>query len=270
MGRETFLIEGVWPEGDWPTFTQPVKVDSFSNRLPTPNPTLARVSSFHHTGPRGAFSCSDENKSLALHWAHYRNPDCSKYQVISPRALTLEPISTTLSSRRGSPTFVGIRQTSRHFDASVVLTPALEQAGVEAGLTVFLDDIRHAEIFLSNGSVQFRRTTMGSQGVPANVSPLTRPKPLVEYGKKDEFYADGVRVKFMVTSSEGDAGEFVFSFDGGHGPKELGRVKAIELSVGFTGTFIGVYAVVTKSEALGKSESKVQFTDFDYSEKQSA
>jgi len=267
MGRETYLIEGSWPEGDWPTFTQPVKIDSHSDRLPKSDTDLGKASVFQHSGARGAFSSCEESKSLAVHWVHYRNPDKSKYQVISPRSLSLEPTKVDLSSRTGSPTFVGIRQTNRQFSASVVITPAIEQFGVESGLTVFLDDIRHAEIFLSGGAVQFRRTTMGSKGVPANGPPLTRSKPLVENGRDGEFYAPGVRIKLHVNVSS-DAGEFIFSYDGGNGPKEVGRVSAIELSVGFTGTIIGVYAIAKQDDVLGTSESRVLYSDFEYSEEQ--
>jgi len=267
MGRETYLIEGSWPKGDWPTFTQPVKIDSHSDRLPKPNVDLGRVSAFQHSGARGAFSSSEESKSLALHWVHYRNPDKSKYQVISPRSLSLEPTKVDLSSRTGSPTFVGIRQTSRQFSSSVVITPALEQFGIESGLTVFLDDIRHAEIYLSGGTVQFRRTTMGSRGVPANTDCLSRSEPLVEYGKEGEFYAPGVRIKLLVGVTP-DSGEFIFSYDGGNGPFEMGRVKAIELSVGFCGTIVGVYAIAKQDSVLGNSEGRVLYSDFDYSEEQ--
>jgi len=106
---------------------------------------------------------------------------------------------------------------------------------------------------------------MGSKGVPANVDCLSRSEPLVESGKEGEFYAPGVRIKLIVGVSE-DAGEFVFSYDGGNGPREMGRVKAVELSVGFTGTIVGVYAVATQDDIVGSSESRVLFSDFDYSE----
>jgi xylan 1,4-beta-xylosidase len=236
MGRETYLIEGVWPEGDWPSFTLPVKINSSSDRLP-PSKSLDKAAAFQHEGSLSAFSTEASPSKFSPHWIFVRNPVVANYKITSPTTLTLKSSDVTLSDKKGSPSFVGQRQTAIRFHASVVLQPS-EEKGVEAGFTVFLDAIRHAEIFVKDGKVGYRSTIMGALGVSSDVALLSLKEPKVELEEGSAVLA-GSKVKFLVNTS--DNNEFVYSYDAGEGVKELGRVKAIELSVGFTGEYLNTF-----------------------------
>ena len=104
-------------------------------------------------------------------------------------------------------------------------------------MTVFLDAIRHAEVFLVNGEIGYRSTTMGAKGVTKDVAPLSRSSPLVDDKASTVRYTPNTRVKLIARTGNAKHGgrEFVFGFDGGHGETVLGRVAQVELSVGFTG-----------------------------------
>jgi len=265
MGRETYLIQGDWPRDGWPSLKQPVKIFEHSDKLPPLRPELSRKAIF--AGGRDVskdlFTASGAGSQVfALHWIHVRNPISKNYHISSPSSLMLTPSSSTLDAKVDSPTFVGRRQTSLQFEASVIFDIP-SSSGVEAGFTVFLDAIRHAEIFISDRKIYFRRTTMGCKGVEANVSPLKRAEPLVEVFGGEPMDAGLSKVKLTVKTSRANSiNEFVFSCGSASGGvDEIGRVKALELSVGFTGTIVGMYATGQNEET-----NSVKFADFEYTE----
>ncbi|KZT40038.1 hypothetical protein SISSUDRAFT_1060693 [Sistotremastrum suecicum HHB10207 ss-3] len=250
MGRETYLIPGAWPAGEWPSFQQPVKITTETANLLPPKP-LTKVSAFQHDGSLNEFTSSSNPSKFAPHWVFLRNAAYKNYilSTSSPSSITLVSTPLNLNAAANSPTFVGRRQTAVEFTASVVVkTPPPK---TEAGFTVFLDGIRHAEIFIVDGSVNFRTVEMGVQGVTKDVASLTQNEPVEKLGKAVSVASGAESVKFSVKGTES---EFVFSYDG----QEFGKINAREVSVGFCGTIIGVYAV-------GES-TKADFADFTYTE----
>ncbi len=136
MGRETYLLEGVWPEGDWPSFTQPVRVVSSSDRLPPAKPELDRVAAFQHAGSLDAFSTEANPTKFSPHWIFVRNPVLANYQITSTTSLALTPTEVTLSANwvlRVSLAVVRPPLAPRKRRSS-----AGTEGGVEAGFTVFL------------------------------------------------------------------------------------------------------------------------------------
>ncbi|EJU03837.1 hypothetical protein DACRYDRAFT_105994 [Dacryopinax primogenitus] len=250
MGRETVLIPGTWT-GDWPVWDLPVKSVMDTPNLPPTQP-LAR---------EGAFIAPSLNEfgkpgKFAPHWLFLRNPVYKNYDILSPSELVLTGTAETLSSHVKDTTFVARRQQDLKFTASVTLafTP---QGKEEAGITVFLDPIRHYEVFVEYQGIGCRTTVMGAVGLQSGVANfLKRDKPQVEEFDAIAPIPDG-EVTFKVL---GEEDKFRFFVVQGGEEIEVADGPASEVSGGFCGTLVGVYATGNGDP----STPPAKFTNFKY------
>jgi beta-xylosidase len=139
MGRETFLTPVEWPGGGWPRI-----------ELPRLEFERAQIS---NTGTK-EIPIPDESKRHD--YVYIRTPNLDDYTFSSDnRILKLIPRTTTLSSFMGTTTFVGRRQRLQDCIARVTLNPLQRGSTISAGLTVWKESIRHAEIFYDFSCPQY-------------------------------------------------------------------------------------------------------------------
>ena len=132
MGRETFLTPVEWSEGGWPEFSQPtMQMSRKSTVLDLPD--------------------LDQAQAPVIGLVFLRDYCAESYTISSDcENIRLTASTSDFSSKAGTCTFVGKRQ--RHLDAMVsakLTTIAGTGERLDAGLAVFKDNHRHAEIFYS-------------------------------------------------------------------------------------------------------------------------
>lgn len=135
LGRETFLTPVTWPTDGWPAIDNPTmsfqrKPVAFTSGSDTGLPLLKPL-------PR-------------VDLLYIRDPNSEDYRFSTDKHnLTLIPRSTTLSVETDTTTFVGKRQRSLNCTATVKLhlDQEAKDTSVHAGLALYKEDIRHAEIY---------------------------------------------------------------------------------------------------------------------------
>ena len=213
LGRETFLTPVRWEDG-WP-----VPGDLALEMPVAPGPTEVQQAL-----GREAF----DRPALGPHWVGLRrSPHAVSSLTTRPGWLVLHGGEATLDSPE--PTFVGRRQQHHHcrVEARLEAGPA-----AEAGLTVLLDETAHYDIAVRRDQV-IARARVGSLGTVVGDAP--RP--------------DGPLVLTVETGSHPlgpDTVSLGFLDDGGgaHTLARLdGRYLSTEVTGGFLGRMIGMYAV---------------------------
>jgi len=139
LGRETFLAPVQWEADGWPTIGEGGKVAlSMSGPLPSP-----------HSWPAETERDNFEHSRLGPDWNFLRNPDPGRWSLTErPGWLRLRGSSVSLDEA-ASPAWVGRRQ--EHFN--VCVTTRLEFASESdhecAGMTVWMNERHHYDLFLS-------------------------------------------------------------------------------------------------------------------------
>ncbi|KAM0441271.1 hypothetical protein ACHAPT_000580 [Fusarium lateritium] len=135
LGRESFLAPVEWPEDGWPKITQPTM--KFQARPVKSLEGLPELVSPRNVGN-----------------LYIRTPDLSKYHVPKDDAspLTLYPSLATLSTATGTSTFLGRRQLSLNSFSTATLDISNLEEGVEAGLALYKDHMRHVPISYSSAA----------------------------------------------------------------------------------------------------------------------
>ncbi|KAJ7161505.1 glycosyl hydrolase [Mycena crocata] len=145
MGRETVLTNMTWDKGEWPVFQNVSSVIHGPILPPRPHirgdgPLISSPDSIEFT----------PKSTLPLHFAHWRIPDAKAY-AISPagheNTLRLLPslLNLTGFDANSAPTpqtFVGRRQVHSRFVYSVDMQYTPRAAEEEAGISVFLTQVR--------------------------------------------------------------------------------------------------------------------------------
>jgi beta-xylosidase len=138
LGRETFLTPVSWEAGSWPKITQ----TKLEFELPITEDVL------DHDGREILAAPGVDDLFI-------RTPEMSKYRFDAQNGYRLQPQSSTMSAPYGSTTFVGRRQRSLNCSAVVELSlSSLSLGQICAGLAVYKDSLRHAEIFFNASKQQ--------------------------------------------------------------------------------------------------------------------
>jgi beta-xylosidase len=229
MGRETFLTPVTWPENGWPEIAQPRL--QFERSDVTTN----------YTGFQ---------RSLLLEMVYIRVPVLDDYQISSDVTnISIKANSIDISAFDGSPSFCGRRQTAIECSvvATLLLPPGRTKRSLRAGLTVFKDSFRHAEIFfdIETRNIIFRLVNKADKvGETVKISDIEIGWAITQIG---------FRIRATKRSYE-------FDFRVGGEPwVELAVIDAIEMTArDFTGTVFGVFA--HQNEEV--NEDVVEFVDF--------
>ncbi len=186
-----------------------------------------------------------KNGKLGPEWVHIRNYHPENYTFASGN-LRLKATPVNLNNGKGSPTFAGRRQ--EHIDFTATTSMQLQKAasGDEAGLTVYMFEPSHYDLFV-------KQLADGKQAVVLRyqLNELTHTEKEVILPQE--------KVQLRVKGSNE-----IYSFEyatNGKDFKELGRMNtryiSTETAGGFTGIMLGLYAV------SGSQTSKA-YADFEY------
>ncbi|KAH7399820.1 glycosyl hydrolase [Cadophora sp. MPI-SDFR-AT-0126] len=231
LGRETFLTPVIWPENGWPTISQPkIQFEREHSSRPTPQ-----------------IMC--KTPAERVEDCYLRTPNPKHYEFSSDgNTVSLTASSTDLSARNGTATFLGERQRQPVSTTTVVLRQNMTHAGraLKAGLALFKDDVRHAEIFYdystSNVTLVFTQ-----RGVP--VPMLLGSTPLNQSWHRLAFKIQSTTERYEFSYQLGSVGTWI----------SLGLVDALEMTArDFTGTILGIFA---SGNGVGEG-SIVLFEDF--------
>lgn len=147
LGRETFLAPVRWDANAWPVVNGDGTVAEVMDV-----PTLPQVPM-----PQEPAITSFDEPSLSPVWNWLRNPLMDNYSLTErPGFLRLKASTTTLDDF-GSPTWVGRRQCAIEGTVTAALSLHNAQTQDEAGLTVFMNDHFHYDVFI--------RQTAGKQQI---------------------------------------------------------------------------------------------------------
>lgn len=247
LGRETFLLPVTWKDG-WPVVGKNGTVSEEMDFQTLPQKSVVKKSGrvmFSDYADGSFFQRRRELPELV----YMRNPKESFYNIKSGK-LVLTASADRLSDVSGSPVFVGRRQQDMafSFDASMTLRDAVR--GDEAGLTVFMTEDSHYDIFVT-------RDEKGRSVLRVRYN-------LVGLSHETKDYVMSSDRCVLRVSGDKEYYYFSFSQDDGRTFTDCGkmgtRYLSSECAGGFTGVMLGLYA----QSANGKTKAKAEFSYLDY------
>ncbi|KZT18301.1 glycoside hydrolase family 43 protein [Neolentinus lepideus HHB14362 ss-1] len=248
MGRETVLVAVAWEKDQYPLFNpfDPIRVTvDMAGPLPPPRPIPDGGTLVGHDQAI-TFSA---NEPLPRQLVYLRLPTPSSY-ILSPpshpNSLCLLGSAANLTGpdgMSGTSTFVGRRQEHVEFTSDVILQFEPGQVGEEAGITVFLQQLQHFDLgVVSLNSTAERYIRLKTTTKNSTDGDMSDPLSLPGLVKLPESAGDSLKLKVQAV----DASTYVFSYaeEGLRKPEwnVVGYGDASEVSGGFTGTIIGMYA----------------------------
>lgn len=239
LGRETFLAPVQWQD-DWPVvYNRGVVAPVMDVPGPIPHPFPPEPTRDDFDEPR-----------LRLCWNFLRNPDPASTSLTTrPGWLRLNGSRVTLDDI-GSPTFVGRRQQHFQCRATTRLDFQPPKTGEEAGLTVFMNDRHHYDLFVTHRGSQRRvivRKRVGDLIVEA--ANQTAPEGILLL----KITADESAYRFWVGSETTPLQELATGET---------RYLSSEVAGGWTGVYLALFAQGRRHPCSVPAD----FDWFDYSE----
>lgn len=234
LGRETFLAPIQWKD-DWPIINGG-----------KPITTIMETEQGTAVQKREKTYQTNFRDGISYEWVYLRNPMEECYQT-GKSGLALTGNQHTLS-HVANPAFLGFRQQdlTAHFEADLTFSPSRDHE--EAGLSVFYKYDAHLDVYLTkegfNNYLCFRK-------VVGDIIHEETKLPILEESITIIVEADPLEYHFY--AKVGDAKLYL-----GKGLSRYVSTEAHEL--GFTGTFIALYATGNGS----KADSTAYFTEFRY------
>ena len=186
---------------------------------------------------------------LGTEWVYIRNYHPENYTFSSGK-LRLKATPVSLDNGKESPTFVGRRQEDIDFTATTSLQLQKASTGDEAGLTVYMFEPAHYDLFV-------KQLEGGKQAVV-----LRYRLGAMTHIEKEVTLPQG-KVQLRVKGNK-DLYSFEYATDGASF-KELGRMNACYISTetagGFTGIMLGMYA--SSSSEASKAYAEVEYFDYE-------
>lgn len=221
IGRETVLAPVTWSDDGWPVVNQekPLMMEMSAKGLPPahPWPAAPEIDEFNR-------------KDLGPEWYSLRAPATAFYSLTDkPGFLRLKGTAKQLSAVN-TPAFVGIRQRDLDMHASTALTFNPDAEGQIAGLVIRQDENNHYQV------------AVGQKDGKRSLQLISVVK-----GKSDVLKELPIPEGELVLAVDGTPAAYTFSATAGKKKIELGSLPTAPLSSekagGFTGVFIGPYAV---------------------------
>ncbi|KAH8115249.1 hypothetical protein DFH11DRAFT_1726116 [Phellopilus nigrolimitatus] len=266
MGRETTLTPVVWDEGEFPVFNGG-------------KPGHVHINMTGPLPPKKSPTVSPTSDPLLV---YYRYPDFSRFTVSPdghPNTLQILGSAENITGTEGvgTSTFIARRQDALEFSASVKMDFAPEVEGEEAGMTLFIQRNQHFDL----GVVLLNNTYVNSSARLADGSALQKYIRLCTIdanatadGLEDAYSQSGL---FPLPNNTGslllrvqavNASTYSFSYTESSIARSVsapywtivGYGAAREVSGGFTGTLVGMYATGNGRN----STAPAYFSDFVY------
>lgn len=235
LGRETFLAPVRWLDDEWPVVGSHGRVEARAERPPLP-PARPRV-----IAVRDDFSAHELNGR----WTFVRRPVPDLSFGEGEAGLTLRPAGAALDGE--FPCFVGRRQQHHVFRAATRVSLEEAEEGDEAGLIVRMSDTYFYAVGVRLTAGSFELVLRERFGHVDLVTPLGSSAS----GQVDlRVDADEETYRFGVVDADGHEST-------AH-PVDAAFMSS-EVAGGFTGVFVGVYAVSEASSGFGAT-----FAWFDY------
>jgi xylan 1,4-beta-xylosidase len=242
LGRETFLAPVRWDAQGWPVVNdgKPIALDMVVRGLPartTPAPPVR----------------DDFDGPLGPSWNFLRNPVRASYSTVERRGwLTLHGMAVSLDQVDGvSPTFIGRRQEHLRVRMAARIDFAPAREGGEAGLVLYRAPRHRYELGVRR--IGGSREVFVRQTIGAYVSAVTASAP-----------APGQDP--LVLQIDAEPTRYTFAW--GASPDRLQRIDAAETRLlstevtgGFIGTYVGLYALAPGGDPTAASAA---FDWFDY------
>lgn len=165
-----------------------------------------------------------ENTRWDVDWCYLRHPDEKNYHLMKD-SLVLHGSSVTLDEA-ASPTFIGLRQ--KDFDMELSVEATVD--GGEGGVTVYMSELEHYDLSVRRGKDGFEAV------LRLNIGGIRHEQGVVQLSSG--------RARLLIRS-DSETYHF-FMNDGseehclGHG---MSKYLSSEVSGGFTGVMLGLYAV---------------------------
>jgi len=219
MGRETFLLPVTWQNG-WPVVNQNGK-----SRIEVQAPTLP-LQPFESEPAKDDF----DSDQLRFCWNFIRNPRPESWSLTdNPGVLRLYGQEITLNDL-DSPAFIGRRQ--QHYECSVrtllQFVPTAENE--EAGLTCYMRDHFHYDIFLTRRNGQ---PSLVVRKQIADINTETVIKPMETTALELQIMADQWNYHLGYLNQQGDFVELDHASC---------QIIATEVASVWTGMYFGMYA----------------------------
>ena len=235
LGRETFIAPVRWDKNAWPVVNGDGTI-----ALQMDAPTLPQQP-FVSKAPRTTFN----TEKLGPEWIYLRNPKQENY-ILNGKTLRLKATSVNLNSM-DSPTFIGRRQQHISFTAGTSVELQKGQPQDEAGITVFMENHSHYDLFVRQDAKEQQsiilRYQLGELKHIEKEINIPQGKVQLQVKGNNEFYSFGY-------STAGNKFQEI--------AKMNTRYLSTETAGGFTGIILGLYAVSASSKA------QADFDYFDY------
>jgi len=238
LGRETFLAPMRWDENAWPVINRDGTINLEMNvpTLPLQTPKLPEYTT-HFNQP-----------VLGFEWNYLRNPYKDNYSLTAKKGvLRLNPTTVSLDDI-DSPTFIGRRQQHINFLANTLVSLNQAQTSDEAGLTIFMSNQAHYDLFVTQEGEKQNLVLRYRMGV------LDHTACTVDIPKGN--------IHLQVKGDK-DYYSFAYSTDGKNF-KSLDKMNVRYLSSetngGFTGVYIGLYTTSKEPASKGYAD----FDKFEY------
>ncbi len=228
MGRETFLAKVTWENG-WPVVNPGVGMltDTVEIDLPEWKPDCQ--------GTRYDFTKLQE---LGSEFLYLRNPDMSKYKLVSDKGLLMEFDTVTLKEEK-SPSFVAIRQCHHAFESSCVVCTKNLTDGKKAGMVYMQNNAYHLRVEISKEQAE---VILCENGADRRIDVIE-----LDGAQKSKItcHVQGLCATVEVDGKQTEAIDI--------------RALSTEVAGGFVGCTIGLYAVSEK-----ETKESVCFENFIY------
>lgn len=221
LGRETFLAPVRWDKNAWPVVNGNGTIDLEMNV-----PTLPQQMFSPKT-----YSTDFKEKQLGPEWNYLRNPYKDNYSLtVSKGRLRLKATPVSLDEL-DSPTFVARRQEHVNFEAETTVRLTNNKEDAEAGLTVYMSNKAHYDIFLKQESgkkLLVVRYRLGELTYIASETAITGDEVHLQVKGDNDYYT-------FAYSTNGEDFRSLKKMDV--------RYLSTETQGGFTGIYLGLFAV---------------------------
>lgn len=180
-----------------------------------------------------------ENTSWDSDWIYLRHPHMNNY-MLENNQLTLRGSDITLDEA-DSPTFLGIRQ--RDFDMTVSVNIKYKPSVIsdrsaamthnEAGLTLYMDELQHYDIYVTKSASGYEAVLKLNIG---NIKHIQTTVPLENGTTRLVIESDSLEYHFYLVSGTENPQKIKLG-------SAYTKYLSSEVAGGFTGVVIGLYAV---------------------------